>query len=82
MLFYIIPPGKEAPKEAVRDVSKDIDGAKEWIKENIKEVTEVHDARRIVQSAFPSLTNDEAFGCVMSVKEEWEPKPLAEEPKP
>jgi hypothetical protein len=72
--MYLIPPGKEAPKEAVRDVSSDMLAAKKWIKDNVKDVIEVHEARKLVQEQFPSLVNDEAFACVMEVKEEWTPK--------
>ena len=86
---YLIPPGKEAPVAEARDVSSDLEAAKLWVKENIVEVTEVHEAREIVQKQFKSLVNDEAFAVVMAVKSEWEPKaePVVEpmpieEPKP
>lgn len=80
---YLVPPGCEAPKAEVRDVTKDLEAAKTWIKENIVEVTEVHEARKIVQEQFPSLVNDEAFAVVQEVNEEWNPKaePVVE-PKP
>jgi len=74
---YLIPPGCEAPKEAVRDVSGDMASAVKWIKTNVKETIEVNEARKIVQEAYPSLTNDEAYSCVLKVKSEWEPKDAA-----
>jgi hypothetical protein len=69
---YIIPVGAEAPKAPVRDVSADIESAKLWLKANVTEAVEVHEARKSVQEAFPSLINDEAFAAVQDVKAEWD----------